>query len=233
MGFAAAHRQALGRLGFEDWPVAGEDLAQVLAARAVDEHYAAFFAARAAQDRLLPRYVREEFEAYLTCGRMEYGFPRLRCASCHAEKLVAFSCKRRGFCPSCGARRMADSAALLVEEVLPCKPMRQWVLSLPFALRFLLATNPQVLTQVLRIVYRTISGDLLCSSSGGRRRAGEAGVSAGGSAEQRSAAGASGTGSRRVKLPGLLATVNVTLAALHAAKLSGNVGVAVVAGVAA
>ena len=32
---------------------------------------------------------------------------------------------------------------------------------MPFALRFLLATNPQVLTQVLRIVYRTISGDLL------------------------------------------------------------------------
>ena len=60
---------------------------------------------------------------------------------------------------------------------------------------------PQVLTQVLRIVYRTISGDLLRaahagsrwrlrSSSGGRGRGGEAGVSAGGSAEQRSAAGA-------------------------------------------
>jgi hypothetical protein len=42
-----------------------------------------------------------------------------------------------------------------------------------------------------------------------------------------------GRESRRVKLPGLLATVNVTLAALHAAGLSGNVGVAVVAGVAA
>jgi len=61
----------------------------------------------------------------------------------------------------CGARWMADSAALLVEEVLPCKPLRQWVLSWPFALRFLLATNPQLLTQVLGIVYRTISGDLL------------------------------------------------------------------------
>ena len=44
---------------------------------------------------------------------------------------------------------------------MPCKPLRQWVLSLPFALRFLLATNPQLLTQVLGIVYRTISGDLL------------------------------------------------------------------------
>ena len=32
----------------------------------------------------------------------------------HAEHLLAFSCKRRGFCPSCGARRMAESAALRV-----------------------------------------------------------------------------------------------------------------------
>jgi len=70
---------------------------------------------------------------------------------------------------------MADSAALLVEEVLPCKPLRQWVLSLPFALRFLLATNPQLLTQVLGIVYRTISGDLLRAA--GRTRHGRYGCS--------------------------------------------------------
>jgi hypothetical protein len=38
---------------------------------------------------------------------------------CHAEKLVAFSCKKRVFCPSCGARRMAETAALLADEVLP------------------------------------------------------------------------------------------------------------------
>jgi hypothetical protein len=31
---------------------------------------------------------------------------------------------------------MADSAALLVDEVLPHEPMRQWVLSVPFPLRF-------------------------------------------------------------------------------------------------
>lgn len=41
------------------------------------------------------------------------------------------------FHPSCGARRMAESAALLVDEVLPEQPMRQWVLSFPFQLRFL------------------------------------------------------------------------------------------------
>ena len=62
--------------------------------------------------------MQEEFEAYLKCGRLEHGFLRVRCEDCHAEKRVAFSCKRRGFCPSCGARRMTDSAALLSDEVL-------------------------------------------------------------------------------------------------------------------
>ena len=63
---------------------------------------------------------------------------RVRCEDCHHERLVAFSCKRRGFCPSCGARRMVESAALLVDEVFPAEPIRQWVLSFPFQLRFCL-----------------------------------------------------------------------------------------------
>ena len=48
-------------------------------------------------------------------------------------------------CPSYGARRMAKGAALLVEEVLPREPIRQWVLSVPFALRYLFATHPAVM----------------------------------------------------------------------------------------
>jgi hypothetical protein len=127
----------------------------------VERHYAEFVATREATGRPLPRYVQEEVEAYLKCGRFEHGFLRLRCEDCRAEKLVAFSCKRRGFCPSCGARRMTESAALLADEVLPRKPLRQWVLSLPFALRFLLATHPRALTQVLGIVYRTVSAHVL------------------------------------------------------------------------
>jgi len=77
----------------------------------------------------------------LKCGRLEYGFLRVRCSACHAEKLVAFSCKRRGFCPSCGARRMVDTASLLVDEVLPPVPIRQWVLSVLFPLGFLFAVS--------------------------------------------------------------------------------------------
>ena len=37
-----------------------------------------------------------------------HGFLRLRCADCGQDKLLAFSCKRRGFCPSYGARRMSQ-----------------------------------------------------------------------------------------------------------------------------
>jgi hypothetical protein len=48
--------------------------------------------------------------------------------------------------------------------VLPQKPLRQWVLSLPFALRFLLATDADALTRVLGIVYRAISGFILCKA---------------------------------------------------------------------
>jgi hypothetical protein len=55
---------------------------------------------------------------------------------------------------------MADSATLLVDEILPHQPMRQWVLSVPFPLRFLFASNPRVMTRVLAIVYRTIATHL-------------------------------------------------------------------------
>ncbi|MBO6558404.1 MAG: transposase zinc-binding domain-containing protein, partial [Pseudomonadales bacterium] len=109
----------------------------------------------------MPDYVVREFEDYLKCGRLEHGFLRVCCESCHHEKLVAFSCKRRGFCPSCGARRMVDSAAHLVDEVLPKRPIRQWVLSVPFPLRYLFATNPQVMSRVLTIVHRVISTFLI------------------------------------------------------------------------
>lgn len=123
---------------------------QTLLYRIVEEYYPAFTG-----------YVQREFEDYLKCGRLEHGFLRARCESCHAERLVAFSCKRRGFCPSCGARRMAESAALLVDEVLPEQPMRQWVLSFPFPLRFLFASQPKIMGRVLGIVHRVIATHLV------------------------------------------------------------------------
>ena len=41
-----------------------------------------------AQGRALAIYVQREFDDYLKCGRVEYGFLRVRCQDCHAERLV-------------------------------------------------------------------------------------------------------------------------------------------------
>jgi hypothetical protein len=134
---------------------------QTLLYQIIEQHYSEFSSLMDLQGRPLPFHVKQEFIDYLKCGRLEYGFIRVQCTDCHKDGLVAFSCKRRGFCPSCGARRMAESAALLVDDVLPEQPIRQWVLSFPFQLRFLFANNPKVMGKVLGIVYRALSGTLL------------------------------------------------------------------------
>ena len=65
------------------------------------------------------------------------------------------------FCPSCGGRRMADTAAHLVDRVFPNVPVRQWVLSLPFALRYRLAYDAKLVTDVLHIFANTVFASLL------------------------------------------------------------------------
>ena len=124
----------------------------------VQENWETFREGAEANGGQLPHYVRREFESYLGCGILANGFLRLKCDSCEHEKLVPFSCKRRGFCPSCCGRRMSESAAFFVDHILPEVPIRQWVLSTPMPLRFWMARNPRLLSEVLTIVIRVISG---------------------------------------------------------------------------
>jgi len=67
----------------------------------------------------VPDHVEKEFRSYLTCGILAHGFARARCATCGYDFLVAYSCKGRGACPSCNAKRMAETAAHLVDHVIP------------------------------------------------------------------------------------------------------------------
>jgi len=67
-----------------------------------------------ARGKQRPGYAVRDFDDYLKCGRLEHSFLRVRCDTCHHEKLVAFSFKRRGFCQSCGVRRMVDLATHLM-----------------------------------------------------------------------------------------------------------------------
>ncbi|NOT32246.1 MAG: hypothetical protein HOP15_17510 [Planctomycetes bacterium] len=116
----------------------------------------------------LPAFVRRELYRYLDCGILANGFARVHCASCGRDELVAFSCKGRGFCPSCCGRRMADTAMHLVEEVLPAVPIRQWVLSFPYRIRYLLAYDAKLCSAVRRIFVRTLLAWLReCAESAG------------------------------------------------------------------
>ena len=113
------------------------------------------------EQTLLYQLVEHRYPEFLKCGRLEQGFLRVVCDDCKHEKLLAFSCKKRGFCPSCGARGMPESAKLLVDDVLNGYPVRQWVLSLPIPLRLLLARYPKHLSNIMQIIHRAIATDII------------------------------------------------------------------------
>jgi hypothetical protein len=53
----------------------------------------------------IPKHARKELEAYLGCGQLCRGFARLRCEECGESRLVAFSCKGRGYAERRNMRR--------------------------------------------------------------------------------------------------------------------------------
>jgi hypothetical protein len=67
--------------------------------RTLSAHFAQF-RERADEHGGLPKFLVREVEAYLRCGILEYGCVLVVCRSCGHGQVVAFSCKRRGFCPS-------------------------------------------------------------------------------------------------------------------------------------
>ena len=56
---------------------------------------------------------------------------------------------------------MLQTAAHLVDHAIPHVSVRQWVLSLPIALRLLLAAQPELVTTVLQVVQRVLTRHLL------------------------------------------------------------------------
>ncbi len=70
------------------------------------EHYQTFKANIEANDRHLPVFVEREFEKYIGCGILARGFARCRCRECGFDRLIAISCKCRGWCNSCISRRI-------------------------------------------------------------------------------------------------------------------------------
>ena len=123
--------------------------------RLVQQHAATFFAeTEAAAEADLPQFVKDEFDAFLECGILAHGFLRLRCGH---DKLVAFSCKRRGFCPSCGARRMAQTAAHLWTTSSPMCRCASGCCRCRSRCACCWLRQPKLVTPVLQVVHRVIT----------------------------------------------------------------------------
>jgi len=105
----------------------------------------------------LPARVLTLLSQYLECGDPHYGFVRLRCVNpeCRKkeERLVPFSCRARGLCPSCGQRRAIEWAERMVEEVLPLVPYRQLVFTIPVSLRKSFLFDRSLYGEICRAAY--------------------------------------------------------------------------------
>jgi hypothetical protein len=137
--------------------------------RVVAGNLETFLSSHSQRGRDLPRFVERELREFINCGVAACGFLRLKCVTCGVEKFLPFSCKGRSVCSSCCGRRMVDTAAHLVDRVFPHVPVRQWVLTLPHALRYRLAYDAGLITAVLNVFIRAVFGFL-------RRRARDYGI---------------------------------------------------------
>lgn len=64
-------------------------------------------------------YIEKVIYRYLDCCDLSHGFARVKCKDCGDEYLLAFSCKRRHFCPSCHQKRVVDQKIYEVALGLP------------------------------------------------------------------------------------------------------------------
>ena len=105
-------------------------------------------------------YLRSHIEKviyqYLDCGILHNGFARIRCHSCGHENILAFSCKRRHFCPSCHAKRCVEFGEFLCKSILKKVPHRHFVFSIPKILRKYFLFNRNLLKDLSRISWETV-----------------------------------------------------------------------------
>ena len=93
---------------------------------------------------------------YLDCGILHNGFARVKCRACKHEYLLAYSCKRRHFCPSCHAKRVLEFGEWLCRDVLKKVPHRHFVFSIPKILRIYFLFNRNLLKELSRISWETV-----------------------------------------------------------------------------
>jgi len=101
--------------------------------------------------------IKEVVERYLDCGNPRCGFARIRCPDCGQEHLVMFSCRTRGFCPSCHAKRLEEWGEWMRETLLLDVPHRQVVFTIPRMLRLFFKYNRKLLGSLCRLALRSLT----------------------------------------------------------------------------
>jgi hypothetical protein len=89
-------------------------------------------------------------EAFLRCGDLASGFTRLQCPDSGHERLLAFTCKSRHFCPSCHQRRVRSTSDWIATAVCHAVPHRQFVFTIPKVLRGIFRKRRTELTILFR-----------------------------------------------------------------------------------
>ena len=104
-------------------------------------------------------FIDDVVDSFLTCGDFEGGFARVVCydSDCRSEFLVPFSCQRRGFCPSCAAKRAAIFGAFLREEVVEQVGHAMWTFTIPKLLRPYFLYRRELLGKLCRAAWETVS----------------------------------------------------------------------------
>jgi hypothetical protein len=100
--------------------------------------------------------IKDVVERYLDCGNPRCGFARIRCPDCHTEHLLMFSCRTRGFCPSCHAKRLEEWGEWMREALLLDVPHRQVVFTIPRMLRIFFKYNRRLLGELCRCALRSL-----------------------------------------------------------------------------
>ncbi len=83
-----------------------------------------------------------------------------RCKQCGHEYLLAFSCKRRHFCPSCHQKRVVEFGEWLCQQVIKAVPHRHFVFTIPKILRRYFLYDRILLSELSRCVWESLKAFL-------------------------------------------------------------------------
>jgi hypothetical protein len=114
-----------------------------------DEKYAATYG------RYRLERIQQLGERFCDCGDYLHGVARIRCTNpdCGHDYFRPFSCKRFYLCQSCSRKRTILFAEHLTNEVLLRLPHRQFVFTLPKALRPFFRHDRRLFAEVSRLIY--------------------------------------------------------------------------------